>query len=62
MWSLCVLENGDLVSGSEDKTIKLWNPIDGSLKKTINGHTGAVGTLVAHRNGSFISSSTDKTI
>jgi len=62
VWSLCVLENGDLVSGSEDKTIKLWNPIDGSLKKTINGHTGAVGTLVAHRNGSFISSSTDKTI
>jgi WD40 repeat protein len=41
--TLTQLQNGDLVSGSNDATIKIWNPIDGSLKRTLRKHTDAVG-------------------
>jgi hypothetical protein len=33
-----VLQNGDLASGSY-KEIKIWNVIDGTIKRTLNGHT-----------------------
>jgi WD40 repeat protein len=33
---LTVLQNGDSASGSWDNTIKIWNPIDGTLKRTLN--------------------------
>jgi len=31
-----VLQNGDLASGSADRTMKILNPINGTLKKTLN--------------------------
>ena len=43
-------------------TIKIWNPLDGSLKRTITGHKGDVLALVGHSNGNIISGSVDKTI
>jgi WD40 repeat protein len=36
------LQNGDLVSGSGDNTIKIWNPVDGPLKKTLIGCSSCV--------------------
>jgi WD40 repeat protein len=32
----------NIVSGGFDKTIKIWNVEDGSLVRTLNGHTEAV--------------------
>ena len=43
-------------------TIKIWNPLDGSLKRTIKGHTGSVYALVSNYNGNIISGSADRTI
>ena len=60
--ALAVLANGDLASGSDDMTINIWNPLDGSLKITIKGHTDRVNALVGHSNGNLISGSKDKTI
>ena len=60
--ALTILQNGDLVSGSIDKTIKLWNPVDGSLKKTLIGHTEGVCALTVLLNGDLVSGSEDKTI
>jgi WD40 repeat protein len=34
-----VLQNGDLASGSADRTMKIWNPINGTLKRIFNGHS-----------------------
>jgi hypothetical protein len=34
---LTTLLNGDLVSGSDDTTIRIWNPHDGTLNRTLNG-------------------------
>lgn len=33
--SLVALANGDLASGSYDKTIKVWNPANGTCKRTV---------------------------
>jgi WD40 repeat protein len=32
--ALTVLHNGDFASGSADRTIKIWNPINGTLIRT----------------------------
>jgi WD40 repeat protein len=45
-----------------DRTIKIWNPQDGTLKKTLTGHTDAVWTLTTLLNGNLASGSFDKTI
>jgi WD40 repeat protein len=60
--ALTVLQNGDLASGSWDSTIKIWNPIDGTLKRTLNEHTDEVCALTVLQNGDLASGSRDKTI
>ena len=55
-------DNLSFISGSEDRTIKLWS-IDGSLIRSFTGHTGAVQSVNFSPDGSsFISGSSDKTI
>ena len=62
VWSLAVLPNGHLASGSHDKTIKIWNPTDGIVIRTLSGHTDAVIELAVLPNGHLASGSEDKTI
>ena len=60
---LVVLPNGNLGSGSDDKTIKIWNINNGSVLKTFTGHSNWVTTLaVLANNISLASGSADKTI
>jgi WD40 repeat protein len=40
-----VLQNGYLVSGSADRIMKIWSPINATLKRTFNGHTEYVFAL-----------------
>ena len=50
-----------LCSGSDDKSIKFWNPADGSLVKSIDeAHTSGV-TITADSNF-IVSANTDKTV
>ncbi|RNA17804.1 hypothetical protein BpHYR1_016202 [Brachionus plicatilis] len=62
VYSIAVLKNGDLASGSEDRTIKIWNINNGSLKMTLSGHLGKVFSLAVLINGDLASGSADKTI
>jgi WD40 repeat protein len=62
VYAITTLPNGDLISGSSDKTIKIWNPNDGKLKRTINGHTHYVRALTTLPNGDLVSGSDDMTI
>ncbi len=55
--ALTILENGDIVSGSVDKSIKIWNINDGSLKRTLNGHTHHILALTSLSNGDLVSGS-----
>ena len=44
---LATLPNSDLVSVTSDDTIKIWNPNDGTLKRTLNKHTYSVPPFFA---------------
>ena len=56
------LSNGDLVSGSEDYTINIWNIVDGTVKRTLHGHKNHILALQELDNGDLVSGSKDGTI
>ncbi|BAY31277.1 WD-40 repeat-containing protein [Nostoc carneum NIES-2107] len=52
-----------LASGSEDKTIKLWDISTGKLLQTFNGHSSLIKTIALSSDGKKLASgSDDKTI
>jgi WD40 repeat protein len=52
-----------LVSGSSDKTIKLWELSSGKEVRTFEGHSSSVNSVVISADGKYIiSGSTDKTV
>jgi WD40 repeat protein len=52
-----------LVSGSFDKTIKVWNLHTGELKRTLEGHSHEVYCVAISPDGqTFVSGSLDKTL
>ena len=45
-----------LVSGSKDKTLRLWDLREGRLLFTLQGHSGAVNAAAFSQDGNFIAS------
>jgi len=64
VWSVALSSNGQiLVSGSEDKTIKVWDFPNRKLLYTLNRHTDTVRSLAISGDGKTLASSSgDKTI
>ncbi|RNA24880.1 serine threonine kinase [Brachionus plicatilis] len=62
VFSLAVLNNGDLASGSSDSTIKIWNIIFGNVKFNLTGHISRVMSLAVLKNGDLASGSDDRSI
>lgn len=64
VWSTAISHDGQtLVSGSEDKTIKVWDLPTGKLRYTLKGHTDTVRSLTLSADGKTLASSSgDKTI
>ncbi len=60
--SLLVLQDGTLISGSDDKTIKVWNTATGQVIQTLTKHTSPVWALQILTKESFVSVSTDSEI
>jgi WD40 repeat protein len=60
--ALILLSNGDLVSGSEDYTINIWNIVDGTVKRTLHSHKNHILALQELDNGDLVSGSNDCTI
>jgi WD40 repeat protein len=54
---LVALPNGNLASGSNDFTIKIWNPNTGSLLYTLYGHRGSM-CIILLSNGNLASATT----
>jgi WD40 repeat protein len=59
---LILLANGDIVSGSYDNTVRVWNHETGELLKILTGHTSYVLSLVLLNNEMIASGSIDGTI
>jgi WD40 repeat protein len=59
---LTTLFNDDIVSGSGDNTIKIWDSTDGSPKLTLTGHTNFVRFVTTLPNDDIVSGSSDNSI
>jgi WD40 repeat protein len=57
--AIIFMPNGDLVSASSDRTIKVWDITQGLVKKTLYGHTKAVTGLLLVETGDLISGGLD---
>jgi pleiotropic regulator 1 len=55
--------NNFFVTGSNDRTIKFWDLIDGKLKVTLTGHINTVrGLVVSDRHPDLFSCGEDKKV
>lgn len=55
IWSLETTHNGDtLISGSTDRTIKIWDISNRTLLFTLKGHGTRVNTLAVTQNDSHL--------
>ena len=59
---LCPISNIILASGSDDKTIKIWNIEDRSIMSTLSGHKDGVSALCNVSEGVLVSGSEDKSL
>lgn len=62
IWSLALVNDTLLASGSTDQTIKLWDLHTGRCVRTLEGHTGTVRSLLLAANGSLVSGARDGTV
>lgn len=52
-----------IISGSHDKTIKIWNYSSGTLRTTLTGHSDRIQSVAFSPNGKLLASgSSDKTV
>ena len=62
VYSVAFDSNDILASGSEDRTIKLWNKNTGDLLRTLSGHGYHVWSVAFDSNDILASGSWDSTI
>jgi WD40 repeat protein len=66
IFALASFPNGNLASTGEDKIIKIWNQIDGSLNATLmqtfSGHTSYTSSLAVINNNLLASASWDRNV
>jgi WD40 repeat protein len=61
--SLYLLNNNNLVSGSEDTSVKIWSPNNEfRFRNNLLGHTGPINDLLFLNNGDLASCSSDHSI
>ena len=62
MLCVAVLPRDRIVSGSRDKTLRVWDVNHGLCLQTLRGHTGWVNCVGVLPDGRVVSGSRDKTL
>ena len=60
--SVCALGVGRIVSGSYDKTLRVWDSSSGACLRVLEGHTSDVSSVCALGDGRIVSGSEDNTL
>ena len=60
--SVCVLPCGDLVTGCEDSSLRIFSEKDLSLKKLLKGHKFSIYSIQVIPTGELVTCSADKRI
>jgi len=59
---VAVTATGQVVSGSRDRSIKIWDLASGRLVRSLEGHTKSVNSVAVTAAGQVVSGSDDNTI
>ena len=62
VFSLALLLSGNIVSGSADRSIKVWDRLTGECLHTLTGHDNRVYGITVCLNGDLVSASFDKSL
>jgi WD40 repeat protein len=62
VYTIAILPDGRIVSGSEDRTIRIWNSSTGDCEMSLCGHNSYVKAIAVLPDGRIVSGSVDKTI
>ena len=57
-----VLPDGKVISGSSDRSLKVWDHVSGECQHTLTGHTGAIMCVSVLPGGKVISGSLDNSL
>ena len=61
VYSVCITNDGQIVSGSQDKTVRIWD-MQGSQLAVCRGHQDWVSSVCVTNDGKIVSSSRDETV
>ena len=61
IWGVEQLEDGRIITSSQDNRVRIWNPDDGSVDLVFNEHSGIVYNAIELDDGRIISVSQDNT-
>ena len=61
VWTLAITPEGNIISGSDDTTVKVWSP-QGTFLHTLQGHQDIVTTVAITPEGNIVSGSYDNTV
>jgi WD40 repeat protein len=60
--AVAVLPDGRIVSGSADRTLRVWDVESGASVATLHGHQGPVGAVAVLADGRIVSGARDNTL